>query len=231
MTAIYAAFSITERRAFVGADDLEGTEGRRENKLRFLLDRFVVGVMGSDNPIHAIDRIFEKNSQKDLKECLVNAEVLAQEIGDWTKGYTSRQIEQHKDNQDAQEKIEYVKDMGASIVIFDLVEFQLYECDFGKIFPPDSFDPTKRTLRKLEENKLHLFALAETVRQKKNMPLGKDAFSKPMDYMKGQIRFDQSQRIAMNRQLASQGQPLIPEIGNLGAYFIYDEFGHRFEKI
>lgn len=226
MTVIYAAYSKSSRNIFIGADDLEGNQKLRVNKIRFFMNRFVIAVAGSDNPINGITG---QNSLEDLEQEISSPQILVEEISSWTKDYTKSQIEKFS-NGTVEEKGSLANAQDSStLVIFDTKTFELYRCDLGLILPPENIVPANMSLILLSENVVHLFAMTTNrVFPQNFILLGVNDFSNPDAALRKLIKLDQDWHKVQNTMRTSS---FFPDIGELGARFFYESGNPKFVTI
>lgn len=228
MTAIYASYSQNSKKFAMGADNLEGNEGKSVSKIRFILDRYVIGVAGCDNPIFAIDTVVGQNSVEELTKELSDIVKLVANICEWTKEYTEAQIKQHGNDENAKSAFNNAQSMTTTLVVFDHKDFKLYECELGHIFPPDSFNPSSIRPVLLEQEKLLLFALAQTRNgNKKIATLPSDFYLDVKSTFEKMIQLDKE---TLDRERAIQGEAKVPHLGELGSYCYFEDDSIKYVK-
>jgi hypothetical protein len=98
------------------------------NKLRFLADRFLVGFMGADGPIHAIDEIIRQNDIEDLKAEFPDSVTLINRVGEWAKGWATVQgWERHGNTEKRKVTFAEQAKETSSLIVFDSQEFRMFE--------------------------------------------------------------------------------------------------------
>jgi hypothetical protein len=160
MTAIYGFASKEDEFAFLAADNV-AYDGKisKIDKIEIVDERFAIGTYGQELPKHAVSVLsYFKNTSnhctsKSLGE-IVNKLYL------YTKQIAEHLYPQYLESKSVtKEAMDLCHNETANFVILDCRDFALYNIGIGSTFPPEKM--TQPEVTKLEEAKLHKFALAE----------------------------------------------------------------------
>ncbi len=220
MTAIYAMYSKKNRQVAIAADDLEEDQGVKVNKIRFIANRFVVGICGVESPIQAIDSVVKQIDEQKLVKELTSVQVIVEELLGWIESFVAVQFKEHFGKPENAKLFAKLSQMDTSIILFDVQDFQLFEIELGKILPPRKLDAKVIKAVPLADNILNLFALARNARGgRKTFPLPNDVFSGSKEFLEAHLAMDRSNIEAHNKTATTDQQ--IPPLGGMGAYFQY----------
>lgn len=165
MTAIYAFTSPSSRRAAVAADDVEYNTGKRVDKVHRVFDRYVLAVHGSDiieHAIGAVARFFgveDHHAPETIDELVRDLALAGKEV---TPIVFPQYEKAHKKGQISEQDWQVLLANPTSLVVLDAENLRMCNVDFGYPFPPGRLKLTP-TLRDLEPEMLHRFALAANV--------------------------------------------------------------------
>jgi hypothetical protein len=219
MTVAYSAYSKDKMKFVMGADNLEGRVGGIVSKIRVVVDRFAICVTGCDNPIHAFDGMRKMiPDDKDFEEGWFNITEVMNDLILWTKQYTEKQVEELGNTLEVKRCLNKPEDCESTIIVFDSKTFEMFKLEMTNIYPPKVFDPLSVKQTPLNEECLHLHAMAiNRTNQLSEMPLPSNFFSDPCKELKALIKKDKD-----FHDRARSTQPDVPYIGELGSYCYFD---------
>ena len=208
LTAIYGFVSSRNKKAILYSDDLEINNQKQVDKVFLVGDRFAVAIFGQDmttEAIYVVDHLLEFNKIK-ISTVAEFANQVAYALQLISKHLTPRYEEALREGTLAQEAWDTVTTQESGIVILDIFENKLYVANVGSCFPSINVKIPPE-IETLEEERLHLFAMAAEVAGKKNEQLPNLAITDHETYFKDRIFKDHLMQ---------------PKIGNAGAYVSAD---------
>lgn len=219
MTVAYSAFNISNRQFLMGADDKDANSNGLVSKIRVAKTRWSFCILGIDNPIHCLDHALPQMSNSEIATGWPNIKEVAAELARWTAEYTKNQVKAHASKPENKQAFKAVENTECSIVVFDDQNFDLYEVNLGKLYPPEKFNPNQVQITQLKEGVLHLHALATNRTQTSEVPIPANYFTDPDVALNTLIQLD-TQWHDLERVL--QGDSKVPHIGRLGSYVTFE---------
>ena len=167
MTVVFAYTSVQNKASFIGADDLEGSGQRREEKCFFVLDRFLVAGVGNNIPLLAARFASHVGPEKvlfpsgefyhppnDIDGFIRQTCDLLAKIAPYQQKRLEDILAAGTCNQ--QQKVQ-IESSNGNLVVVDSVDMKMVYLEFGPILQPkESYEPV---VRRLDSDRIYRFGI------------------------------------------------------------------------
>lgn len=207
MTAIYGFASKQDNTAFIAADNLEYNSKKRVDKIHYLENRFAIGITGQDIVASVLASMVSFETCSNFKKS-ISIEKLVADILKYT-GILSQCVypkyeKEVRNGRLPKAHLEIAKRNSITLIILDCLNYELFEAFLGSAFPPDNLRK-HADIKKLFDNKLHLFSLAAKDGRASQEDLDIKAIPDIQNFLLNRVNKDKSRK---------------PIIGDLGATVI-----------